>query len=128
MRGVALAALGILLMAASAGSPEISYTNAQAADGRFLFYQHCAECHGGNLGGNFGPALAGPDARMQWESGASVYAYVSVQMPHGAPGTLKKREYVDIMAFLLQQHGHRAGSQPLDVRMLKSDVKPIGGG
>ena len=45
--------------AATAGNVSPSYTAAQAWRGRLAYYEHCAECHGGNLGGVTGPALAG---------------------------------------------------------------------
>jgi mono/diheme cytochrome c family protein len=35
------------------------FTNSEAAQGRIVFEQHCAACHGDDLHGKIGPALIG---------------------------------------------------------------------
>ncbi len=119
-----MVALGIGSMTVAA--TPVSYTKDQAWQGRVTYYEHCAECHGGGLEGKFGPALAGGDDRTQYESGSAVYAYYSVSMPHGNPGALSTAEYVDIMAFLYQQHGRPAGTRPLTVQTIAADAQPLG--
>jgi mono/diheme cytochrome c family protein len=104
----------------------ISYTADQAWRGRLDFYQNCAECHGANLGGVTGPALAGPDGNLQWQTGKDIYTEISVEMPVGNGGGLPADEYVDIMAFLYQQHHKPAGKKPLDVRAIQADTAPMG--
>lgn len=126
---IVLAGIGVLgtcLAAMAASAPPISYTMDQAAQGRFAYYQHCAECHAGNLGGIIGPALAGPDGNLQWESGQYVYGYMTAQMPHGNPGGLSTAQYVSIMAFLYEQHHHAAGTKPLTAKAVKADTAPMG--
>jgi mono/diheme cytochrome c family protein len=131
MKSVVLAAacaalLGAGAAAAPKGRAPVSYTSAQAWRGRLDFYQNCAECHGGNLGGVTGPALAGPDGNLQWQTGKDIYAEISVEMPVGDGGGLPVGEYVDIMAFLYQQHHKPAGNKPLDVRAIEADAEPMG--
>ena len=104
----------------------VSYTSDQAWSGRLTYDQHCAECHGGGLEGQFGPALAGPDGRTQWESGQYVFAYMSTHMPHGDPGSLSTREYVDIMAFIYQQHRRPASRRPLTRAQADGDKTLLG--
>jgi mono/diheme cytochrome c family protein len=124
-----LAAVGAAV-SASAAAPNakarISYTADQAWRGRLAFYQNCAECHGANLGGVTGPALAGPDGNLQWQTGKDIYGEISVAMPVGNGGGLPADEYVDIMAFLYQQHHKPAGKKPLDVRAIEADAAPMG--
>lgn len=103
----------VLLAAANAPSPVPSYTGDQATKGQILFYEDCAECHGATLGGNYGPALAGPDGNVQWETVTYVWGYMTAHMPAGNANGLKPQEYVEIMAFLLKAHGHPAGTTPL---------------
>ena len=110
----------------AARTPPVSYTADQAARGRLAYYEHCAECHGGNLEGQIGPALAGPDSRTQWESGQYVFEYTVAMMPHGDPGALSATKYIDVMAFLLQQHGVRAGKTPLTKAALEAETAPLG--
>ena len=46
---------------------EASYSLTQAAEGRGLYVQHCASCHGMNLLGNeSGPALSGKAFQDRW--------------------------------------------------------------
>ncbi|HEY8313905.1 MAG TPA: c-type cytochrome [Candidatus Baltobacteraceae bacterium] len=96
-----------------AGAPAPSFTPDQARKGQTLFYEHCAECHGANLQGQYGPALSGPGGNLQWQPVKQIYAYAVSQMPAGNAGGLPPGEYVEIMAFLMQSHGHRPGSKPL---------------
>ncbi|HTV72628.1 MAG TPA: c-type cytochrome [Candidatus Acidoferrales bacterium] len=124
-----LATFGLLGAAVAGGicAPQISYTAAQAWHGRLLYYEHCAECHGGDLGGMYGPALAGPNGELQWETGQYVYSYITAAMPHGDPGALPAMDYVDLMAFLYQQHGKPAGTKPLDAKAIEADAAKMGG-
>ncbi len=90
-----------------------SYTVSQAYQGRFAFIENCAECHAGNLAGNFGPALAGPHSNIPWQTPQQVYSYMTEQMPVGNAGGLSQREYIDIEAFILESNGRRAGAKAL---------------
>jgi mono/diheme cytochrome c family protein len=111
----------------AAGAPPLSYTADQAWHGRLVYFEHCAECHGGGLQGQIGPALAGPDARTQWETGQYIFEYTTAMMPHGDAGGLSSADYINVMAFLLQQHRFRAGSAPLTKADLEADTTvPLG--
>ena len=129
MRHLPLAALlaaAVLTLGVASSGTQLTYTVQQADAGRLSYLQHCAECHGGELEGQFGPALAGENSRVQWESPQYVYGYVSVAMPHGHPGQLTQREYVDIMAFILQRHQKPPGKRPLTAAALGADTSAIG--
>ncbi len=91
------------------------YTKTQAAVGFAKFVGNCAMCHGAHLEGRAGPALKGPNwanAKADYTVG-EVFTVVSQQMPATNPGGLEKAEYVDIMAYLLQQNGYPAGDSSL---------------
>jgi mono/diheme cytochrome c family protein len=122
----ALVAAGLLTIGIATAAPHRSYTAQQAEAGRLDYIESCAECHGGELEGNFAPALAGENSRIQWESPQYVYGYFSVAMPHGHPGQLSREQYVDIMAFILQRHNIVAGSQPLTAAAIETDTAAIG--
>ena len=54
---------------AGAANNEASYNLTLAAEGRDLYAQQCASCHGMNLLGNeSGPALSGKAFRDRWAS------------------------------------------------------------
>lgn len=111
----ALALLGAAIAAAPAPKPPPapSFTQEQARRGRLEFYENCAECHGAKAQGHYGPALIGDDGNVQWYTVKYIYQYSLYQMPHGNPGALPKRVYVDIMAYLLEMHGNKPGKKPL---------------
>ncbi|HTU82566.1 MAG TPA: c-type cytochrome [Candidatus Acidoferrales bacterium] len=103
----------VVTQASAAGAvqnpPAPSYTVLQAHHGQTLYYEQCAECHGGMLEGQIGPALAGGDGNVQWETVSYVWTYVTAHMPAGNAGGLSLSDYADILAFLLQEHGHVPG-------------------
>ena len=89
-----------------------SYTAAQAAGGAKAYRANCSRCHGADLSGVSAPALKGA-AIGGTQSVAEIYSFMVQQMPAGAPGSLRPATYAAIMAYLLQQNGHRPGSVPL---------------
>lgn len=113
--------------AAEASVPAL-FTDAQAEAGKTKFMQNCAQCHGPTLTGRSGPALKGvhfasPTAGFHV---GDIFTIVSQNMPATAPGSLEHDDYVQIMAFLLQQNGYPAGSSKLTFDdALHSKVKLI---
>jgi mono/diheme cytochrome c family protein len=72
------------------------YTSAQATAGRTLFSHQCALCHGQNLQGKVGPALAGQQflsvSQYQKLTADYLYRFMAKQMPANAPGSLSKQQ------------------------------------
>ncbi len=102
-----------------------SFTSAQAYQGRFDYIQECGECHAGELGGQFGPALRGPDSNVPWQTPAAVWSFMTAQMPVGNAGGLSQAEYLDIEAFLLQQNGRKPGRERLTLAAIEADPDPL---
>jgi mono/diheme cytochrome c family protein len=128
---VVLLALVALVTSALRAAPVVratSYTSDQAWQGRLAYYRSCAECHGGKLEGVFGPALAGGNDNLQYQSVSGVYDYMAAHMPHGNPESLPEGEYVAIMAFLMQSHGLAPGPRPLTKAAIEADVSLLGNG
>ncbi len=75
------------------------FTAEEAARGKELYLQNCAECHAmdwykGNV------ALA-------WE-GVSINGLlemISTTMPETSPGSLERRQYLDVLAYILELNG-----------------------
>lgn len=91
------------------------YTQAQAVTGKQKFLDNCALCHGEDLSGLAGPALKGPKfapAKANFHVG-DIFTIVTHNMPATQPGSLPEQDYVEIMAFLLQQNGYPAGDSAL---------------
>ncbi|GAC1458619.1 MAG: hypothetical protein PVSMB8_14760 [Vulcanimicrobiaceae bacterium] len=99
---------------ADAAAHRGAYTAAQAAAGGKAYAASCATCHGARLQGGMGPPLKGSLAPFHGtESVGDVYTYISTQMPLGKPGSLAPSTYAAILAYLMHQNGHPAGTHAL---------------
>jgi hypothetical protein len=84
------------------------YTGEQAAEGKALFEQLCLRCHA--------PAdFAAPRFRVKWTTRSlhDLYAVISRTMPLDQPGSLRPRQYVEVLAFLLSVNGYPTGEREL---------------
>src|ERR1700742_4879207 len=100
------------------------FSAAQATTGQRAYLESCAGCHGNTLSGaNDSPALAGPGFMQSWggRSTKALYQFMSTSMPVSDPGSLSPGTYADILAFLLEANGAKAGTATLsantDVRI-----------
>jgi mono/diheme cytochrome c family protein len=93
------------------------YTTSQADAGKDVFQKVCSVCHGQQLQGGAGPALAGKQflsvSQFQEITADYFYHFMSTHMPLTNPGSLTKTQYLDVMAYFLQVNGYAAGSHPL---------------
>lgn len=84
------------------------YTAGQATEGGNLYALNCASCHT--------PAThAGPTFAAKWDHRplSELFGYMRRDMPKNDPGTLSKREYTLVLAYLLKLNGMPAGSDEL---------------
>ena len=134
-------AAGVLVIAAFAAAAAISvnvgaqalttisYTAAQAVNGKQAYAESCATCHGASLDdGEFAPPLKGPDFRGRWgsKSADTLFTEMTARMPPAAPGSLGDAKYAEIMAYLLQENAvaPAAIELPADVQALKVMALP----
>ncbi|MBY0494439.1 MAG: cytochrome c [Cyanobacteria bacterium] len=84
------------------------YAAAQAGRGQTLFNSKCASCHAPNRFTDdfFYQSFAG---KPLWE----MFDVISDSMPEDNPGSLKKEEYADVIAYLLQLNKFPAGDTDL---------------
>ena len=110
-------ALLLMLTGAPAWAAGPAFTTEQAERGQESYMQRCGICHGPNLNdGDFGGApLRGQWFADHWGSGsvAALFDYVKTQMPPDNPGGLNDTTYADILAFVLQRNGYKAGDAEL---------------
>ncbi len=109
--------------AASASVPASStqgiapqFTVEQAALGKDAFNSNCAACHGNTMtNGTFGPPLAGEYFRGKWvgQTVRKFYDHAKT-MPPSAPASLTDEVYSNILAYILQFNGFKAGTAKLN--------------
>lgn len=102
----------------------MTYTAEQADRGQRIYGTHCANCHGVELEGTVGPALAGARFLHTWAAkGADdLYYILRTTMPKPAVGSLSKEAYADVLAYILQRNGMPTGTRTFDgsAEMLKA--------
>lgn len=106
-----------------------TYTSEQAARGKVAYTATCAVCHGSTMtNGAYGTPLAGEYFKTKW-SHRSVRAFLDRArntMPPSAPSSLPVDSYADIVAYILEVNGFKAGSavlQPGDETLNKMELK-----
>lgn len=119
---VPLAGLTLALAAAQSAPTTPAYTKAQATAGAKVYAAQCAACHGTTLNNGGAPKLAGPDFLKKWgKNTLDDYHFIaSTTMPQTHPGSLKEAEYLNALAYVLQQNGFKPGTKPLAVSDLKT--------
>jgi mono/diheme cytochrome c family protein len=125
MRFHRIVALGVVVangLIASDGKTVWSgvYTSEQATRGVAVYLAACSRCHKEDLSGYAG--LRGAKFIENWREDnlGSLWNRISKTMPVGAPGTLDKSEYLDILAYILQANDFPAGTQELNAEALSN--------
>lgn len=87
------------------------YTAEQGMRGTEVFDQRCGGCHTER-------EFSGRLFETSW-GGKSLFEffdYIRSAMPHDDPGALSDQEYVDVVAFVLQNNGYPTGGNELPPR------------
>jgi mono/diheme cytochrome c family protein len=110
-----LAGSAVALQAQAKTTKDSVYSAAQSKRGEALYQTKCASCHGKNLAGDVGPALAGPDFVGFWDKMAlsELVDKISTTMPEDAPGSITRPQAADLVAFILQTNKYPAGTADL---------------
>ena len=112
-RAVAMLAAASSLWAAAASAGETGrtlndgvYTEAQAEAGEALYEEHCLICHDKKY---FRPVL------KTWSGQplGILYTMMSASMPQSNPGSLPRKDYVEILAYILSLNRYPAGDAEL---------------
>ena len=92
------------------------YTRQQAARGLSTYREECL-CHAENLmGGEAAPALAGDEFLKKWnrKTVGDLFELVRQTMPTDDPGNLSRRQYADLVAYVLSANDFPAGQKDLE--------------
>ena len=117
----------------AAQAQQAPYTQQQVANGQQAYNAHCSQCHAADLSGQSGPALAGPQFQSSLEfskmSAKQLYDFISTQMPYDDPGSLKKDQYLDVLAYLLSKNDYPSDNTKLTEKNLSQvQLLPYPGG
>jgi quinoprotein glucose dehydrogenase len=118
---VRLVAITVAVVAAAVQSPPRSvwdrvYTAEQAKRGQAAYSAQCAACHGAVLDGiDAAPALTGGGFLGRWDGVnlGDMVERIRVSMPLSNPGSLSRRQVVDVLSYILSANGVPAGDTEL---------------
>jgi mono/diheme cytochrome c family protein len=120
-----IAALAIALCASAVGlSAQTAkrnvwdgvYSADQAAQGKALYADKCATCHGADLtGAEMAPPLVGPTFMGDWAglSADDLFTRIHATMPANDPGSLSNTQVAQALAYILSVNQFPAGSTAL---------------
>ena len=92
------------------------YSADQAAQGKALFAEKCATCHGADLSGaEMAPPLVGAIFLGDWvgQSAGDLFTRIHSTMPANDPGSLSNAEASLAVAYILSFNQFPAGTTPL---------------
>lgn len=106
-----------------------------AVEGKAVYEQHCARCHGSNGTGGSAGELAGakhgltdavPDKTIgtYWPYATTLFDFVRRSMPLDAPGSLSNDQVYAVSAYLLHINGVIAESAAMDKTSLPQVKMP----
>ena len=123
MRLLLLAAVVSAAAAASAAPatsrrmPKVpaTFSAEQVEEGRRLFADTCAVCHGPNLQGAVGPSLIVPAFRAAYSDKPmrALYSRIISTMPVGQAGTLSEAQVLKLTALISASNGLPVGEAPV---------------
>lgn len=108
--------MGLLLLAGSciAVAPEwrAAAETPLPRRGAAAYQAYCATCHGAQLGGGFGPPLAGRSFAAKWKPQGSpaLLSHIVATMPPGGMGQLDPATYADITDLIVRANGIAVGT------------------
>jgi len=115
VRGLIAGASLAVALGAAADAPsqrtvnDAVFTKDQAREGKRLYRQHCQMCHDRRY---FEPVLRSWDGRTL----GMLFETMSSTMPQTNPGMLPRENYVDILAYILEENDYPDGESELDYR------------
>src|SRR5438067_13515865 len=100
-------------------------TEAQVKRGADTYGMQCAACHDAQLAGSgTAPALAGTDFSANWkdENVNSLFERIRATMPADNPGSLKRDQVADLVAFILNFNKYPLAQKdlPAELEALKA--------
>ena len=101
------------------------YTASQASKGNTLYAFNCVSCH--TPASHAGPAFV---AKWDGRTVSELFEYIRSSMPKSDPGSLTRKEYIQVLAYLLKMNGMPPGAvelpaDSLALKKIRMDLKPV---
>ena len=112
----ATALAGATLLAQGTTTADGVGTDAQVKRGADVYSMQCAACHDAQLAGSgTAPALVGTDFAANWkdENVGALFERIRATMPADNPGSLKRDQVADLVAFILNFNKYPLGQKDL---------------
>lgn len=91
-----------------AAAPALAQDSAQVAQGRALYAEHCALCHGadGKRGQGFQTPIWGAQTQIaKFANAQGMFEYMQLLMPFQDPSLLTDEQKLATVAYILANHG-----------------------
>src|SRR6266851_4350146 len=118
---VAVIGISVAVTAAQQSARTGPFTAEQVASGRALYQSTCSTCHLPDMKGTFeAPPLSGANFMNMWRNRptSDLFSRIRNTMPITNPGSLSDQDAANLVAFILQANGAKAGTQPLTAETL----------
>ena len=96
---------------------------AQVQAGLAVYARSCQGCHGDKLQGVRAPTVLGAAFLKKYATVGTLHTKVAESMPKNAPASLTDQQYLDVVAYLLDQNRVAGGSGALGKADLKTPLK-----
>lgn len=105
------------------------YTFVQARNGERVYNTYCASCHGVDLLGPQAPLVGPAFVSLGRDHGMTIgtfFDFIVRDTPANSIASLPKRDYIEIMAYILNRNGYAAGATPLKFEEAMREPTKIG--
>ncbi|MBV4355923.1 c-type cytochrome [Pinibacter aurantiacus] len=110
----------------------LPYGSGNATEGKVIFTQKCAACHGkegeggayARLVGAMGDTVKAKTIGNYWPWSTTLFDYIRRTMPYNMPGSLKDDEVYSLTAYLLYRNKIIDSTKNMDAKSLPKVVMP----
>jgi alcohol dehydrogenase (cytochrome c) len=113
--GVAIAIVAVAIFSASGARGAEGAADKAAANGRSVYIEHCASCHGQDLEGISAPPLGGVSFQVRWAGREAelLFHEIADKMPPTSAGSLSQQQYRDVLAYVLARNSYRVNGKTI---------------
>jgi cytochrome c len=115
--------LATTVICLSLGLASDAHGQTQVARGAALYAETCSTCHGadGKRGEGYQTPIWGPGTQIgKFGTAQGLFEYIQILMPFDNPARITDAQKIDVIAYMLNQHGGLASDQTVDAASLNA--------